>query len=155
MIVKRGNMWDAVNDKCSHFCFTTNACVKTDGRLVMGKGIAKKVGDMFPDIPVKLGRAINHLVLYGIKHAGYYKINGHSVLMTAFQVKGSWKQPADLQLIEYSALLLKKVAELPGLKSKVILLNFPGIGNGGLAKETVLPYLQVLPDNVHIYLRGK
>ena len=59
------------------------------------------------------------------------------------------KQPADLDLIQYSTNLLGQIAMHH--PNKIILLNYPGIGNGKLSQELVRPILEQLPNNVWIY----
>lgn len=142
-------MWKAPNSDVGFFCFTTNSFLRKDGKAVMGRGIAFQVAQRFPNIPVILGKKINHLVTYGIRQCGVYKVNNVPVQMTAFQVKQHWKQPADLELIDYSTKLLARIAT--HYPKKIVLLNYPGIGNGRLAQELVEPILEQLPNNVWVY----
>ena len=68
-----------------------------------------------------------------------------------FQTKRDWWEHARLDVIEKStAMLTQHAKHHPDWKYR---LNFPGIGNGHLAEEQVLPLLQGLPDNVTICRR--
>ena len=65
-----------------------------------------------------------------------------------FMVKDHWAEPAKLSIIEES------VESLMGFLSddeRRVDLNFPGIGNGKLRREDVLPIIQRLPDKVHVW----
>jgi hypothetical protein len=67
----------------------------------------------------------------------------------AFQVKRHWLDPADLDLIAFSVERLQEVVA-GGTRTA---MNFPGIGNGRLQMEAVLPLLRGLPDHVFVYRR--
>lgn len=61
---------------------------------------------------------------------------------------------ADLDLIRLATgKLYDLLAQTPALKR--VDLNFPGIGNGRLNREDVLPIISVLPDKVYIWERSK
>lgn len=65
-----------------------------------------------------------------------------------FQVKQYYSQPASLELIRCStAALCAWCVEHP---NALVHLNFPGIGNGRLRREDVLPIIAQLPDRVAI-----
>ena len=136
-----------VGDMLTYFvecdwCFiTTNGSLKSNGALVMGAGIARQVRDRWPGIDKVCGAAVKASAQpYGL-------LLGKK--MGLFQVKYHWKQPAQLELIEYATIKLRMLAESqPG---KVIFLNFPGIGYGGLSQSDVLPIIAQLPDNVIVW----
>lgn len=143
---KKGNMLNHLND-CDFAFITTNSYVKNNGRLVMGRGIAQQVRDSFPDIDLDLGKTITsrglHLKTYDlIQSQTYPKI-------WAFQVKWHWADKANLTLIESACDELSNMAQYN--YDKVFYLNFPGIGNGQLSREEVLPIVEQLPDNVTIW----
>lgn len=48
----RGNMLEM---DCDALVITTNGFVKANGEAVMGRGIAKQIADLMPEIPKKLG----------------------------------------------------------------------------------------------------
>ena len=65
-------------------------------------------------------------------------------------VKSHWKEPARLDIIEQSCKVLSYfLAKYPEISR--VDLNFPGIGNGKLKREDVLPLIEQLPDNVHVW----
>lgn len=125
---------------------TTNAMVRKDGALVMGRGAAKEAAEHWPLLPFALGRAIGDDREYGLIVPGSI-ISGPRI--GAFQVKYHWRDKADLMLIHLSADKLRMLAEIfPGSQ---VALNYPGIGNGQLNKEIVEPLLGFLPDNVDVW----
>lgn len=124
--------------------FTGNAFIKKNGALVMGRGAAKQVRDLYPGIDKDFGTEIR-------KSADPW--NYGVVLLPCnigvFQVKKDWFDKADLNIIKRSVKKLKWMAMYSAVHD--IHMNFPGIGNGKLNREDVLPLLQDLPDNVVIY----
>lgn len=172
MRLQTGNMFEHPADL---ILVTTNSFVKTDGRLVMGRGAAKDALRHFPGIDLIFGGMIKDSAeagLYGLligsqqgpPWEGYGWTLQHQlqektmprqmpiaapVLVGAFQVKFNWWAPAQLELIGYSTdMLLTRAANIP-LES--VSLNFPGIGNGGLKREEVLPIIERLPANVTVW----
>lgn len=143
---KTGNMLDSLH-LCDYAFITTNSFVKRDGKLVMGRGIAQQVRDSYPGIDYDFGTRIlkekaflkEYNLLHSRVHPKFY----------AFQVKYHWFSEADLKLIENSCKMLKLRAELE--EHNIFFLNFPGIGNGKLSREDVLPLIEDLPDNVTIW----
>lgn len=135
----------------THVLFvTTNGTINARGELVMGRGAALEAKVLFPELPCiaaqqirKFGaqKAANTYVYY-IEQIPEYNIG-------LFQVKYHWREEADIALIYESAFRLTHLA--CAYPSRTFALNFPGIGNGRLTKERVMPLLQTLPDNVHIY----
>lgn len=119
---------------------TTNSFVKNNGELVMGAGAAKEAKRLYPELPKQLGVTIPHLGKYHLR----FLPNG----LGAFQVKYDWQHPASIDLIAGSSYLLRDFANM---FVGTIALNFPGIGNGKLDRDRVLPVIGILPDNVHVY----
>ena len=142
MILEKGNMW-SVFDSTDIFMITTNPIRRKDGGVVMGRGIALEAKTKFPSLPYDFGSMLekypNNIGLIG--HYNYTRIYW-------FMVKHHWRDNADLDVIK------KSVDELLGLlewSDERVDLNFPGIGNGKLKREDVLPLLQRLPDTVHVW----
>lgn len=145
MILEKGDMWD-VFGKTDLFLITTNPIVRKDGALVMGRGIAKQFAERFPSGPYELANIVR---AFPQQHCGnlYYEPVFGRQTIGYFMVKTHWKEPASIPVI------MRSVAELiykAPLYNRID-LNFPGIGNGKLKREDVLPLLEVLPDNVHIW----
>lgn len=66
-----------------------------------------------------------------------------------FQVKYHWADDADLNLVKFSTSMLKDWAT--ARPQRLFALNFPAIGNGRLSPKDVLPIVDTLPDNVHVW----
>ncbi len=141
-----GNMLDHLNE-CDYACITTNSFVKKDGRLVMGRGIAKQVRDAFPDIDLDFGKNIKE----HYANLGAYNIIDSSIYpkILAFQVKYHWADKADIDLIIGSVIRLSGRAAANS--DKTFFLNYPGIGNGRLAISDVEFLINILPENVTVW----
>lgn len=140
MILERGDMWSAFGKGI--FMITTNPIKRKDGAIVMGRGIAKEAKDRIPSLPYDFGEKLTASDYRNIGMIGEY--SGTPIWW--FMVKDHWAEPAKLSIIEASANLLHHI------KSSIrVDLNFPGIGNGNLPREDVLPFLEDLPDNIHIW----
>lgn len=148
MILQRGNMWD-IWGKTDLFLVTTNPIVNAKGELVMGRGIAKQMADSFPGAAKKfaditaIGRALGWPWVYTC----YYEPMFGRQTTGYFMVKSHWKEPAKLPII------MRSTADLMDMAGQYerIDLNFPGIGNGNLSRELVLPIISALPDNVYVW----
>ena len=149
MRLRHGNMW-RVFDDADLFVVTTNSVIKTSGELVMGKGIARQARDRFPHLAKRFGDEVRRMgdEPYGL--ITLLPFSGTDIdKMAAFQVKRHFMNMADIHLIEMSAAHLSEWGERhPGA---VIHMNFPGIGNGGLGVEDVLPVIHRMPDNVFVW----
>lgn len=154
MILERGNMWD-VFGKTDVFLFTSNPIVNADGLAVMGRGMAKELADRHPEVRRDFGRLLYSWNYRGDRHkfcefVGVY--DGQHV--GCFMVKQHWREPADKRMIQQSAASLedwiqwRKDSDYPNSRFD---LNFPGIGNGRLRREDILPIIERLPDTVHVW----
>ena len=158
MILERGNMWD-VFGHTGMFYITTNPIVNKDGLAVMGRGIALEAANKFPTIRKDFADKLTHLQRgEPMRYTGYIG-RYEDQAVGYFMVKNHWKAPARLDLIDLScrSLIAANMGRgIPGgyMYSVRIDLNFPGIGNGGLKREDVLPVLMQLPDNVHVWEYG-
>jgi len=128
------------------YLVTTNSYIRKDGALVMGRGAAKQLATMFPRIPYLLGDRIDHLGEYNV--GVLTQTNEPFLSLGAFQVKFHFGDAADLELITRSRDELHKLACEDG---RVFHVNFPGIGNGRLKYDDVLPIMEDLPDNVCVW----
>lgn len=146
MILERGDMW-SVFDKSDHFCITTNSYIRKDGALVMGRGIAKEAAQRIPGIEFRAGRQVK----LECGHLGVYQpIYCDPIVL--FQVKRHFSSPASIDLIRLSCAALSVWASAH--TNDRFDLNFPGVGNGKLRREDVLPIINTLPDNVHVWEYG-
>lgn len=149
MILEKGNMWSVFFDT-DIFMITTNPIRRKDGAVVMGRGIALEAKTKFPTLPYDFGEQLEKYPhLKSIGPIGNYD----GVPIYYFMVKSHWREPASLEIIQKSVAALNYWGDIADLYEQRIDLNFPGIGNGKLKKEDVLPLLQTLPDNVHIWER--
>ncbi len=146
---KTGDMWTAYT-AVDLFLITTNSTLKQgEHALVMGRGIARQAKERFPGLDTALGRQIQALCgnqgVYGL----LISLRWPDAKLGAFQVKRRYSQPASLELIRCStAALCVWCADHPHAQ---VALNFPGIGNGRLRREDVLPIIAQLPDQVTIW----
>lgn len=156
MLFKHGEMMDFAGKQNHVVLATTNNVVKFNGELVMGGGAALDVATLFPEAKKQLGTVVKSL---GPEYAFYWR-DAHVTLPDrpycpygAFQTKLHYKDPSYLWLIDNAASKLKAVAET--FKDVTFHLPFPGIGLGGLPKQTVQAVLDqaVLPDNVWVWTK--
>jgi hypothetical protein len=143
-----GDMWQQY-EQADLFLITTNSTLRRDGALVMGRGIARQARERFPGLDAALGQEIQQrcgsLGVYGLLISPRWP----QARLGGFQVKRHWGRAADLALIANSvAALAAWTADHP---DRAVCLNFPGIGNGGLARSAVRPLLEPLPDSVTIW----
>jgi len=143
MILRRGNLLKNLTEYDCNF-ITTNSCVKWYGELIMGAGYALQIAKLHPELPLIFGGMIQDFPKdYHLLRVGDFG---------AFQVNRYCYSPAVIALIKQSAHELKEYANMQS--ESLFSLNFPGIGFGGLSREVVLPILQQLPDNVHVWEYG-
>lgn len=151
-----GDMWGAYAT-ADLFLITTNATVTARGTLVMGRGIARQARDRFPGLAEALGQHI--LNICGGPSASLRTGLGEYGLLISprwpaaklgtFQVKQHYSQLASLELIRHSTTAL--CAWCIKHPTATVVVNFPGIGNGCLRREAVLPIIAQLPDQVTIW----
>lgn len=136
MIEIVGNIWQYPAHK---IVITTNGTVKSNGELVMGRGLALQAKTKFPNLAYDLGQAVT--------------LNGNHVQripkylsLISFPVKHNWYEKADLKLIERSCFELKHIID----SDLIYVMPRPGCGNGKLSWNEVKDLVAILPDNVHI-----
>lgn len=159
---------DIWNSHVDLIAITTNSHITTLPALVMGRGLAKQAKERYPELPriaVETIREKTHYhtadnyPVYGFittfTSSEPYELSPRDRVMGLFQVKYDFRVRASLALIGYSVGCLNNwlyhyhPRELkPDYR---VALNFPGISNGGLHEEQVLPLLEDLDDRVLIY----
>jgi len=145
MIYEYGDMF-SVWDITDLFMITTNATIKSNGALVMGRGIARRIRDMFPGVDQAIGSHIETGSMYGILVSPHWPDSK----LGLFQVKYNWYENADPELIRYSMEQLEAwVSDHPEISR--VDLNYPGIGNGGLPISEVEPIISNMNDKIHIW----
>jgi len=145
---RTGDMWSSY-DEADLLLITTNATITSRGALVMGRGIARQAKERFPGLDIALGRHIQAIYgnqgIYGLLVSPRWPV----AKLGAFQVKRHYNQPASLELIRHStAALCAWCTEHPDAQ---VALNFPGIGNGRLRRQDVLPIIAQLPAQVTVW----
>ena len=154
---ERGDMF-SVWGKTDLFLFTSNPIVNKQGLAVMGRGIAKQLSDKVPTIRKAFADYLKRSSgEYAVADLGEYTIGTATQRVGYFMVKHHWRDNAQLDIIEKSVNELISYHTLRDGSGRVVGrydLNFPGIGNGGLKREDVLPILMQLPDNVHVWEYG-
>ena len=156
---RQGDMW-SVYQEADLFLITTNATLKQNGALVMGRGIARQARDRFPGLDLALGGHIQS-VCDGSANALRSGLSEYGLLVSprwptaklgAFQVKTHYRQPADLALITHSTAALAVWCEAH--PQAAVHLNYPGIGNGRLLPDDVWPIVVRLPETVTLWTYG-
>lgn len=151
--------------KVPAICITTNGFVKKNKENVMGRGIAKQISSLYPEIPGILGRLIarNGNIVQVIKN-----INGTDII--SFPVKPQyssdhtkavahmknrvssekipgWAVIADIDIIVRSAKQLNDLIDSEGYS--MVLLPRPGCGAGELNWSEVKESIKdILRDNI-------
>lgn len=130
-IIKDINQFDAV-------CVTTNGVVRSNGRLVMGAGVAKEFRDNFKDIDLKAGYLVSN---YGNKcHLipRYIKTQ-----IITFPTKQDYKDDSCIIKIKSSCIELMNIINSMDLRN--VALPRPGCNNGGLeweyVKQEITPFI--------------
>jgi len=143
MNFKKGNLYTAESEAYYDLIgFTANSELNKNGELIMGAGNAKVVRDRYKDSAKIFGRMIKDKEVFHLK--GSNKLG-----IFAFQTKIKWRDKSHITIIQEAAIKLKDFAiKNNNLK---IALPFPGISNGGLKREDILPLLENLPDNIDIW----
>lgn len=141
---------------------TTNGSIRSDGRAVMGRGVAKQATNQFYGIRQALGKSLrdhgNHVAVIlrpETKVAGAVrKLWLPDVPIVSFPVKHLFHQPADLELIQRSTVELIHLTTIEGWRR--VVLPRPGCHNGKRTWEEVGPILHPLLDErfVVVHLEG-
>ena len=124
-----GNIWDYTGRAV--IAVTTNGYVTREGKVVLGSGCARQAGELFPGLPVSLGRLLR-------ERGNHVHCLGDGVV--SFPVEETpWSAP-DLHLISRSARELLDLADAAGWGR--IVVPRPGCGGGGLDWKEVKPILE-------------
>lgn len=136
MIEKVGNIWQT---SCEVIVITTNGAVKSNGELVMGKGIAKDAKWKYPALPKIWG---DYVSKYG-NGVYSYKTSINTTLFS-LPTKHHWRDKSDIKLIVKS--IKQLIVETEDFNH--IAIPKPGCSNGGLNWEIdVKPVIEPLLNN--------
>lgn len=132
MQYESGNIWDIAEKNSGFVVVTTNTCIRTDGKAVMGGGIALDAATRYPILPTILGK---HIKILNEQLYMHFPI-------ICFPTKTNWQLPSDIKLIERGCIQLHMFGEVLNqlqVSTKVYLPKL-GCGLGGLHWEkTVRP----------------
>lgn len=132
---------------------TTNGLIHRQHGLIMGAGAALQARQKFPNSPKDAAKLIK---AGGTKTPNGYWLYGLVVVyapskeggLAFFQTKYDPLRPSEIDLIKRSAAKLAGFAsDYAGVQFR---MNFPGVGLGRLKPKDVMPYLEILPQNVTI-----
>ena len=156
MIEEIGDLWDK-HAEGYWIGITINGFIKSNNRLVMGRGIAKEALDRYPDIDLILADII--------KRRGLGVVNLYPERLWFFPVKHNWWEQADIKLIEASARELRQIkdyinelqkkAEASSRYTDRVYLPRLGCGNGRLKWEDVKPVLEPYFDDRFIIMTNE
>lgn len=154
MILEQISFWERANKKdVDAIVCTTNNVIKSNGDLVMGKGIAAQFKETFPHTPYTWGKLIEGYKEgghedYGVLIDGPCRFNHNTLYLVALQTKRDWADPSPIELVEYSCKKLLAIADLLCWSS--IIMTKVGCGNGGLEFKDVQKRIKFLDDRFTI-----
>ena len=158
MRVVFGDLWNELG-KADLLLVTGNGAIRMDGAVVMGRGAAAYAKERFPGVDLEFGRLIREqgefmpqlrCFVFGFVLAAptqYHPVTR----LGLFQVKYLWSEKADPDLIMDSIVALRSFLSFNFFRR--VVMNYPGIGNGGLSIKDVAPLVDILPENVLLYRR--
>lgn len=140
---KRIRYGDLYKSDMEYKCFTANSTLNKNNELIMGKGNALTVKEMYPELPKVFGSKIKDKNLFGIS----LDVNTNII---AFQTKIDWKENSTIDIIKNSISKLNDFAM--NVSPSSIGIPFPGINNGKLNENLVMQYLLELKhSNTYIW----
>ena len=131
-----GDLWDF---HAHRFCIgvpTIGDC-RSDGRAVMGAGVAFAAAQLFPNLPTLLG--------VKLRASGNHAYYWHQFRLVTLPTKEAWTRRSTLGLIERTAREALHLADHNGLTA--IYCPRLGCGLGGLAWKDVAGVLHALWDD--------
>lgn len=149
MLEMKGDVWDlAVDPLHDAVVIPTNIGYTKHGRNPMGAGLARQASDRYPSLQVWYGEECMKLKqdtpVVAIRlpsREGAYRclVLFPTKPFDASAPQLSWKNPADLSLIERGLKQLSTLLLAPAIKR--IFVPLLGCGNGGLQPSQVLPLM--------------
>lgn len=125
------DIWEAARN-AQAVCITTNGTVKSNGRAVMGRGVALEAAGRWPKLPSMLGQWLSttggagpHLFVIPKN-----SLRDQPFALVCFPVKFEWNMHAAPILVAQSIKELVDSAEIFGWQR--VVLPRPGCGNGSL-----------------------
>jgi len=146
-----GDIWESGADI---ICIPCCGLVQ-NGELIMGAGVAIEAKKRFPILPSLAAKYLSYHIgdqkeyLYGFIQV--FVEEKHSIGL--FQSKINPFNLSTLSLIRHSILIMNNWVEKEYLSLTTWALCYPGIGLGGLSRESVEPLLQDLNPKVTVYYK--
>ena len=135
---------------------SSHAAVDEDGRLFLGYGSAKEAIRRIPGIEEQCGKHVLAKAkdgVYGFLPVRPPRPEARIVGFGIFQTRFRWDEGADPGLIRYSMDRLRDYTSTqPALK---IRMNLPGVEDGNLPVDDVVPLLLPLPASVTVCHHGQ
>lgn len=122
MLEAYGNIWDLAPEYDT-VVITTNGYVKKNGEAVLGRGIAKEAKEIFPDLPLKLGK----------------RITEHGNLCFGFSVNSDF---SDYPFIGYDTVLTGPIGWKPQIYCLPVKPQFGPNGEMGWKAKAEIPLIQ-------------
>ena len=122
---------------------TASSFLTSEGKLFMGKGLARDLKIKVPGIDKIFGS----MVLENGGHAGRYGFLNYE-RWGILQVRYRFNDKADLELIAFGIENVREFAEDTGY---IINLEYPDIQDEELTEEEIGPIVDTLPGNVYIW----
>lgn len=151
-LVKNEDIWEELG--VATVLFVTASSTLNGHKLIMSHGAAKEAEDRFPFLPATFGSILVQRKrvkkVFGIMTTLDTVITNlprHETQIGIFQAGIKYYDVASLDVIKEAVRLMKFWAD----KFPRIAMTFPGIGQGKLKREDVLPVIAALPDNVWVY----
>lgn len=144
MIEVEGDYWELAKSHNTLVC-TINMVVKTNGELVMGKGIALEFAKRYPFLQDDFGKQIKkNLTLSNPNITPIVSTSSDDIeyekLLVGLPTKIHWQDKSTLFLVDHSLHSLRQfIDSLASAKHRKVLMTRPGCGNGGLAWDDVMP----------------
>lgn len=135
---------------------TSHGTVDEAGNLYMGYGEGAEAARRIPGIEAECGSLLaaqSGEGVYGFLPVRPSRPAERLIGFGLFQTRAAWKDQPDLEIIRYSMDSLRQyLQENPDIRVR---MNFPGVGEEGLAPEEITPVLLPLPENVTVYHQGQ
>lgn len=122
-----GDIWELSKQLDAWVVIPTNKIVRSDGRAVMGAGLAKQAAERYPDLPNELGL---HITSFPDQLFVEWPI-------ICLPTKHDWRKPSTLELVTVGCVQLKSLAKILTSvgHNNPILVPQLGCGLGGLNWE--------------------
>ena len=138
-IFKTGSLLSAPGIKI----VTASSFLTSEGKLFMGRGLARDLKIKVPGIDKIFGS----MILENGGHAGRYGFLNYE-RWGIFQVRYRFNDKADVELIAFG---MERVKDFAQETNFIIHLEYPGIAEGDFSKEEMGPIVATLPGNVYIW----